>query len=81
MPTKSKSDWVVTLAPGHPSARVRAQLEKAGFEVQEAHDAIGVITGRAPRAALPALRAIKGVADVSPPPPVADVGPPDAELS
>jgi hypothetical protein len=81
MPKAGKSDWVVTLAPGHTSARVLPLLKKAGFEVQETLEAIGVITGRAARTSLPALRAIKGVADVSPPPPRAGVGPPDAEIS
>jgi hypothetical protein len=80
MPRASKTDWVVTLQPGTATAEAASRLRAAGLQVQDVLEAIGVVTGRATAAAAAKLRAMPGVADVSPTP-SADVGPPDAPVS
>lgn len=80
MPRPPKTDWVVTLAPGTAAKTAAARLRAAGLEVQEVMEMIGVVSGRATPAVAERLRALPGVADVSPTP-GADVGPPDAPVS
>ena len=58
--------WLVTLAPGARIDEVAAALTAAGLSVTSSLDAVGVIVGTAPKGALPALRNVKGVANVSP---------------
>ena len=62
----SPATWLVTLAKGAPMAEVTAALTAAGLSVTSAFDAVGVIVGTAPRGVVPALRRVKGVANVSP---------------
>ena len=69
--------WIVTASGDRPLPTVVEDLTRAGLTVDQVLDAIGVVTGSADEAAAAAMRAVPGVADVSPDQPV-DVGPPDA---
>lgn len=80
MPRQPKTDWVVTLQPGTQAAEAAARLRAAGLHVQEVLDMIGVVTGSATATTATRLRALSGVADVSPVAGV-DIGPPDAPVS
>jgi hypothetical protein len=62
----SPATWLVTLAPGARIDQVAVALTAAGLSVTSTLDAVGVIVGTAPKGALPALRQVKGVANVSP---------------
>lgn len=70
----------ITLTPGTDAAAAAKRLAAAGLEVGDVLDAVGVVLGRAPKAARARLAKVAGVADVAVTPSV-DVGPPDAELS
>lgn len=70
------STWLVTLEAGARMAQVQAALTAAGLSVTASLDAVGVIVGTAPKHVVPALRKVKGVANVSPDRPVS-VGLPD----
>ena len=69
--------WIVTTDGERPLDDVVRELASAGLAVEQVLDAIGLITGTADGSALAALRAVRGVADVSPDEAI-DVGPPDA---
>ncbi len=58
--------WLVTLAPGADIDQVAAALAAAGLSVTASLEAVGVVIGTAPAAAVPALRKVSGVANVSP---------------
>lgn len=58
--------WTITCSPGAPVRRVASALRKAGLEVTDTMEAIGVISGHAPASLKPALEAVPGVADVAP---------------
>ncbi len=58
--------WTVTCEPGAALAPITAALRAAGLQVTDVLDAIGVINGHAAETQLPRLRAVAGVADVSP---------------
>jgi hypothetical protein len=77
--TKAAKEWVVTLAPGTPPARARDALAKAGLQIDQVLEEIGVITGRGAAGIGGALREVKGVADVAEQPGI-DIGPPDAPV-
>jgi hypothetical protein len=77
---KAAKEWVVTLAPGTPSARVRAALAKAGLQIDQVLEEIGVITGHGAAGIGSALRGVRGVADVAEQAAI-DIGPPDAPVS
>ncbi len=62
----SSATWLVTLAPGARIDQVATALSAAGLSVTSSLEAVGVIVGTAPKRALPALRKVKGVANVSP---------------
>lgn len=62
----SPATWLVTLATGARIDQVAAALAAAGLSVTSSLDAVGVIVGTAPRSVEPALRTVKGVANVSP---------------
>lgn len=64
--SRQDPSWTITCTPGAPVRRVAGALRKAGLEVTETMDAIGVITGHAPARLKPALQAVPGVADVAP---------------
>lgn len=69
--------WIVTTSGDRPIRDVARDLEDAGFDVGHVLEEVGSITGAANDAALDKVRAVKGVADVSPDVPV-DVGLPDS---
>jgi hypothetical protein len=58
--------WIVTLRGDRSAAAVARDLAAAGIAVEAVLAAIGVITARAPAAALAAARAIPGIADIAP---------------
>ena len=74
----SDRGWVVTPSGGQPLPDVARRLKKAGFKVDGVLEAIGCITGTASEEVAERLRALPGVADVSPAPPSVDVGPPNS---
>lgn len=67
--------WVVTLSGDRPLADLRADLAGAGFTVEHELTEVGVVTGRAAGEAAAKVRAIPGIADMSPDTPI-DIGPP-----
>jgi hypothetical protein len=69
--------WVVTTSGDRPLNDVARDIEAAGFVINEVLEAIGVITGSATECVAEAVRAIPGVADVSPETPPVDIGDPD----
>ena len=73
---KSKG-WIVTTSGERPAKDVAKDLKAKGFSVGQVLDEIGAITGEADDAVADKLRAVKGVADVSPDEAI-DIGPPDA---
>ncbi len=79
MPENKK--WVVTTSGDRSLKDVKKKLVEEGFDVEEVLDAIGCITGAATEAVAKKVRAIPGVADVSPEAPPIDIGPPDASIS
>ena len=72
-----RTRWVVTLSGRRSLAAARKDLEAAGFSVDEALEAIGVINGRCDEATASKVRQIDGVEDVSPEQRI-DIGPPDS---
>lgn len=73
--------WVVTTSGDRPLKEVRKRLAEKGFAVGEVLDAIGCITGEATEEVAEKVRALPGVADVSPEAPTVYIGPPDAPIS
>jgi hypothetical protein len=72
--------WVVTTSGGRPIKEVAKDLTKNGFKVGNVLDQIGSITGSASEDVAQHLRAVPGVADVSPDHAI-DIGPPDAPVT
>jgi hypothetical protein len=72
--------WVVTTSPDRPIKDIAKDLAKAGFNVGQTLQKIGIITGSGDDAVAKKLRAIQGVVDVSPDMP-AGIGPPDAPVT
>jgi hypothetical protein len=60
------ADLIVTVHPGADLDSVADQLAKAGLQVQDKLHAVGSITGSAQDKDIARLRAVPGVADVSP---------------
>jgi len=75
--TKSKR-WIVTTSGERPLGDVRKELTKKGFAVGQVLNEIGCIIGDASDDTAKKLRAIPGVADVSPDAPIS-IGPPDSD--
>jgi hypothetical protein len=73
-----KSRWVVTSAGNRPFAELRQDLEREGFHIDQALEAIGVFTGDSDDGVAQKLRKVKGVSDVSPEDRI-DIGPPGSE--
>ena len=73
-----KSRWVVTSAGNRPFAELRKDLEREGFQIDQALEAIGVFTGDSDDGVVQKLRKVKGVSDVSPEDRI-DIGPPGSE--
>jgi len=69
--------WIVTISGDQPISNIRKDLVKTGFTIDQVLDEIGSIIGFASNDVAERLRAIPGVADVSPDTPI-DIGPPDA---
>ena len=67
--------WVVTLSGHRPLAAVRADLEHAGFKIEQSLDAIGVMTGIVEPDAVARLRQLDGVESVEEEQQI-DIGPP-----
>lgn len=69
----------VTLKPGADVATVGAALAQAGLRIEHRLEAIGSITGQAAPQAIPELRAVAGVEDVSEIQPIR-IAPPDSPI-
>jgi len=69
--------WIVTTSGGRSLKDVASDIKAAGFAIDEVLEAIGIITGSASDSVADKLRAVPGVADVSPDQPI-DIGPPDS---
>jgi hypothetical protein len=74
-----KKNWIITTSGDRPLSAIKKELTKKGFSVGQVLEEIGCITGTAPADVVEKVRAIPGVADVSPDMPV-DIGPPDAPI-
>lgn len=72
-----RESWVITLSGRRPLDAVRRDVEAAGFEIEQALDAIGVITGSCDEVTASKIRKIDGIKDVSPEQRI-DIGPPDS---
>lgn len=72
--------WVVTTSGNRKLSDVTKDLTEAGFTAEQVLDEIGCIIGTADEATVERLRAVPGVADVSPDTPI-DIGPPDAHVT
>jgi hypothetical protein len=71
----SKKGWIVTISGDRPIEEVEKDLAKAGFSVGQVLKEVGSITGVGDDNLESKLRAIRGVADVTPDTPI-DIGPP-----
>jgi hypothetical protein len=78
MASKSASRWIVTATGDRPIGAVAKDLAKAGLKVEGVLEAVGSITGTAPKSAAAKLRKVRGVADVVADAPI-QLGPPDAD--
>jgi hypothetical protein len=76
MPKKAR--LIVTSSGKRALKELKADLDRAGFEVDESLDDIGVIVGRATGDAVQKLREIDGVSDVTEEGEV-NIGPPDSD--
>jgi hypothetical protein len=72
--------WIVTTSGDRKIGDVKNDLAKSGFATDQVLGEIGSITGSAGDDVVEKLRAIPGVADVSPEISV-DIGPPDAPVT
>lgn len=71
--------WIVTTSGDRPLGDVEKSLTDAGFTVEETLEAIGCVIGtQSDENDTDQLRAIPGVADVSPEE-IISIGPPDAD--
>lgn len=75
-----KTRWVITTSGDRSLSDVKKSLSTAGFAVDQVLDEIGCITGTASDDVANALRAVPGIADVSPETPI-DIGPPDGPIT
>ena len=75
-----RKGWIVTTSGDRPLADVARDLRARGFVVEQELDEIGCITGGASEGTVDRLRAIPGVADVSPDDAI-DIGPPGGEMT
>lgn len=72
--------WIVTTSGDRALADVQKDLTKAGFVIEQNLGEIGSLIGTASDAVAEKLRALPGVADVSPDTPI-DIGPPDSPVT
>jgi len=75
-----KRKWIVTVSGSRPISEIKKELVKSGFTVDQALDEIGSIIGSADSDVAERMRAIRGVADVSPDTPI-NIEPPDAPVN
>ena len=75
-----KSRWVVTTSGSRPIGKVRDDLEKAGFSIDQVLEEIGVLLGSADEVAAAAAQELDGVADISAEGEI-DIGPPDSPVT
>ena len=75
MADKERQPFVITISGERPIRDVAHDLSAAGLQIDRVLENIGSVTGSADAATAERLRAIPGVADVSPDHPV-DIGPP-----
>lgn len=80
MPTTDTKTWAVTVSHNVPIHVLASQFTAAGAEVQNVLAETRVIVATGTDEVAARLRGIDGVADVSEVP-VADVGPPGAEIA
>ncbi len=73
-----KKKWVVVASGDRPLKEVKEKLSRTGFDVDQVFDEIGCIIGEATDEVAEKMRAVDGVADVSPEPPPVSIGPPDS---
>jgi hypothetical protein len=73
-----RKKWIITTTGEYPLNEVAQRLKKAGFAVEQELPEIGCLIGTS--SAADKLRAVAGVADVSPDTPI-DLGPPDAPVT
>lgn len=73
----ARKGWIITTSNDRPIREIERDLKDAGFDVGHVLEEIGSITGAGSDEAMTKVRAVKGVASVSPDTPV-DVGPPDS---
>jgi hypothetical protein len=73
--------WMVTTSGERSLPEVKKQVEATGFKVEQVFTEIGCLTGSASDEVADRLRAIPGIADVSPEPPPINIGPPDASVT
>ena len=72
--------WNITTSGDRPLRDVQMDVKGAGFSIEHSLKEIGVITGTASEAIAKKLRAIPGIADVSPAQDI-DIGPPDSPVT
>lgn len=73
--SKSKR-WIVTTSGDQSMGKIKKSLTETGFKVEQVLDEIGCVIGTASDSVAKDLRAISGVADVSPDEPI-NIGKPD----
>jgi hypothetical protein len=78
MPATKK--WIITTSPDHSIEKIKKELVKAGFSVENVFDQIGSLSGTASDEVIEKLKSVDGVADVSPDHPI-NIGPPDAPVT
>jgi hypothetical protein len=80
MAKKHNQPVVITVSGDREVHEVARDLKALGLEAPQVLEAIGVVTGSAPRSHIEKLRKVRGVQDVSLDHKV-DIGPPDAPVS
>jgi hypothetical protein len=77
MATSNKKTWIITTSGDRSMREITKDLSAAGILGAMVLKDVGVVTGTAAAAAVPKLRKVRGVVDVSPDTPI-DIGPPDS---
>jgi hypothetical protein len=72
--------WIVTISGNRPIGDVARDLTRAGLKVDRVNEQISSISGTGDSRLKSKLKAIKGVADVTPDTPI-DIGPPGSSKS
>jgi hypothetical protein len=72
--------WIITTSGDRPLDEVKKELTGKGFAIGQVLDEIGCIIGEASDDTAKKLRAVPGVADVSPDEPI-NIAPPDSDIT